>query len=71
MSVALLVDEFRYRGPGGARRRARRAGGATMFHDVPTGDLARMGWRLALSQTPNHDPAHQPLPDWAQVWMAE
>lgn len=71
MSVTLLVDEFRYRGPGGARRRARRAAGPTMFHDVPTGDLARMVWRLALSQTPNHDPAHQPLPDWAQVWMAE
>jgi hypothetical protein len=30
-----------------------------------------MAWRLALSQTPNHDPKEQPLPDWADTWMAE
>ena len=30
-----------------------------------------MVWRLALSQTPNHDPADQPLPDWADTWMRE
>jgi predicted metal-dependent hydrolase len=71
MSPALLVDEFKYRGPGGARRRARRGGVPTLFATVPTGDLARMAWRLALSQTPNHDPAHQPLPEWADTWMAE
>ena len=71
MSIALLVDEFRYRGPGGARRTARRDGAPNMFHDVSTVDLTRMVWRLFLSQMPNHDPAHQPLPDWAQVWMAE
>lgn len=70
MSAALLVDEFNYRGPGGKRRRGRR-GTPTMFGAVPTGDLVRMLWRLALSQTPHHDPAHQPLPDWAAVWMAE
>ena len=28
-------------------------------------------WRLALSQTPNHDPADQPVPDWADTWMRE
>jgi hypothetical protein len=28
-------------------------------------------WRLALSQTPHHDPADQPLPDWADTWMRE
>jgi hypothetical protein len=24
-----------------------------------------------LSQTPYHDPADQPLPDWADTWMRE
>ena len=38
---------------------------------VPTGHLAKMVWRLALSQTPNHDPADQPLPEWADTWMRE
>jgi predicted metal-dependent hydrolase len=71
MGIGLLVDEFRYRGPGGARRRARRGGAPTLFSSVPTGDLTRMVWRLALSQTPDHEPADQPLPEWAQVWMAE
>ena len=71
MSIGLLVDEFKYRGPGGSRRRARWTGCPTMFASVPTGDLARMVWRLALSQAPNHDPGEQPLPDWADTWMAE
>jgi predicted metal-dependent hydrolase len=71
MSIALLVDEFKYRGPGGARRRARRGGVPTLFNAVATGELTRMVWRLALSQTPNHDPADQPLPDWAATWMTE
>jgi hypothetical protein len=42
-----------------------------MFNSVPTGDLAKMAWRLALSQAPNHDPDDQPLPEWAATWMAE
>jgi predicted metal-dependent hydrolase len=71
MSIGLLVDEFKYRGPGGARRRARSGGCPTLFHSVPTADLAKMVWRLALSQAPNHDPRDQPLPDWADTWMAE
>ena len=71
MSIGLLVDEFKFRGPGGKRRRARRVGAPTLFNAVPTGDLAKMAWRLALSQTPNHDPKEQPLPDWADTWMAE
>lgn len=71
MSLRLLVDEFKYRGPGGGRRRARRVGGPTMFQSVPTGELAKMAWRLALSQAPNHDPGDQPLPAWADTWMAE
>lgn len=71
MSIGLLVDEFRYRGPGGGRRRARRQGCPTMFSAVPTGDLGKMVWRLVLSQAPNHDPGEQPLPDWADTWMTE
>ena len=71
MSIGLLVDEFKYRGPGGRRRRARHADHPTMFQSVPTGDLAKMVWRLALSQAPNHDPGTQPLPAWADTWMAE
>lgn len=71
MSIGLLVDEFKYRGPGGARRRARYGGCPTMFNSVPTGDLAKMVWRLALSQAPNHDPREQPLPAWVDTWMAE
>ncbi|TDO12067.1 putative metal-dependent hydrolase [Mycobacterium sp. BK086] len=71
MSVALLVDEFKYRGPGGRRRAARRGGPPTLFNAVPTSHLAKMVWRLALSQMPNHNPADQPLPDWADTWMSE
>jgi predicted metal-dependent hydrolase len=71
MAIGLLVDEFKFRGPGGKRRRARRDGAPTLFNAVPTNDLAKMAWRLALSQTPNHDPKEQPLPDWAATWMAD
>lgn len=71
MSIVLLVDEFTYRGPGGARRRTRRGGCPTLFNSVPTGDVAKMVWRVVLSQAPNHDPGEQPLPDWANTWMAE
>jgi predicted metal-dependent hydrolase len=71
MSPALMVNELRFRGPGGSRRRARHSGAPTLFHSVPTTQIAKMLWRLALSQTPNHDPAHQPLPAWADTWMRE
>jgi predicted metal-dependent hydrolase len=71
MSNSLLIGEFKYRLPGGRRRRARRIGPPTLFHDVPTIELIKMVWRLALSQTPNHDPADQPLPEWADTWMRE
>lgn len=71
MSAALLVDEFKFRGPGARRRKARRAGPTTLFGAVPTSDLVRMVWRLALSQMPYHDPADQPLPEWADTWMDE
>ncbi len=71
MSPELLVDELKLRGPGGARRRARAGGAPTLFAAVPTGDLTRMLWRLALSQLPNHNPANQPLPPCADTWMRE
>ena len=71
MSPALLVDELAFRGPGGNRRRIRKGGSATLFHAVPTSDLTKMTWRLALSQLPGHDPAQQPLPAWADTWMRE
>ncbi len=71
MSPAMLVDELKFRHPGGRRRRARRGGAPTLFQAVPTADLVKMLWRLALSQVPNHDPANQPLPEWAGTWMRE
>jgi len=60
-----LGREFSYR----AHRRVR--GPLPVFHAVRAGRLLRMLWRLALSQTPHHDPADQPLPDWADTWMRE
>lgn len=71
MSIKLLVGEFAYRGPGGAKRRVRDGNPATLFNPVPTRELAAMVWRLILSQTPHHDPADQPLPAGADVWMRE
>jgi predicted metal-dependent hydrolase len=71
LSISLLYGEFTFRGPGGTRRRARRGGPPTLFSEVPTRQLLTMVWRLLLSQTPHHDPADQPLPDWAATWMRE
>ena len=71
LSIRLLVGEFKYRGPGGARRRARDGGLPTLFNAVPTRELAAMVWRLVLSQTPHHDPTEQPLPPSADHWMRE
>ena len=59
-----LAREFSY-------RLHRRSGPAPVFHAVSTARLFRMLWGLALSQTPNHDPADQPLPDWVDTWMRE
>ena len=71
MSRGLMTREFRYRVPGGRRRRARGDGPPSIFQAVPTSQLVKMVWRLALSQTPKHNPADQPLPDWADTWMRE
>lgn len=51
------------------RRRKQALAVPTFFDSVPLTDLAKMAWRLLLSQTPGHDPADQPLPDWADTWM--
>lgn len=66
-----LTGELKYRGPGGRRRRARAGSPATMLQAVSTKQLTSMLWRLLLSQTPNHDPADQPLPDWFDTWVRE
>lgn len=71
LSNSMLFGEFQYRLPGGRRRRAPRNDPPTLFHAVPTSQLLTMVWRLMLSQTPHHDPADQPLPDWADTWMRE
>lgn len=68
LSGDFLTGELKHRLP--IVRHLRDDGGApTIFQPVPTGDLAKMVWRLALSQMPYHDPADQPLPAWAQTWM--
>jgi Predicted metal-dependent hydrolase len=41
----------------------------TAYERVPRSQLAAMLWRLALSQVPNHDPEHQPLPAFAGEWF--
>jgi predicted metal-dependent hydrolase len=66
-----LTSELKYRGPGGRRRHHRAGSPATMFHGVSTIQLTTMLWRLLLSQTPNHDPADQPLPAWFDTWVGE
>ena len=70
MSTDLFLGELKQRGPW-ARWTDKPIGAPTLFHGVPTRDLLTMLWRLALSQTPRHDPARQPLPQWADVWMRE
>jgi predicted metal-dependent hydrolase len=69
--ASVLTSELKYRGPGGRRRRARAGAQTTLFEAVPTTDLTTMLWRLLLSQAPNHDPAGQPVPDWADTWKRE
>lgn len=68
ISSGLLTRELKDRVKRGRRTRG---GPLSLFHAVPTVALVKMLWRLALSQTPHHDPADQPLPDWADTWMRE
>ncbi len=69
MSKGLMTRELKYRLPW--KRGRRDEGPPSIFQDVPSNQLAKMVWRLWLSQTPYHDPADQPLPEWADTWMAE
>ncbi|PJE25589.1 MAG: hypothetical protein CK431_00460 [Mycobacterium sp.] len=71
LMASVLTSELKYRGPGGRRRRERHGAQATLFGALPTRQLTSMLWRLLLSQAPNHDPAEQPLPSWADTWMRE
>jgi predicted metal-dependent hydrolase len=71
LSLSMMYGELKYRGPGGRRRRARHRGAPNLFNSVPTRQLLAMVWRLLLSQMPHHDPADQPLPEWADTWMRE
>ncbi len=43
--------------------------GGTALKDASSGELIRMAWGLIKSQTPGHDPTHQPLPEFAAEWM--
>lgn len=72
MSTAMWLREVAGRVPGLRRMAARAPEDAypTAFGAVPSGDLARMAWRLALSQVPGHRPAREPLPAFADEWLA-
>jgi hypothetical protein len=48
----------------------RRSGRPSMLGRVPGRDLRTMVWHLAKSQTPRHDPVHEPLPTWVSEWHA-
>jgi predicted metal-dependent hydrolase len=50
----------------------RRAGppNTPMFGDATGTEIIKTVIRLALSQAPRHDPTHQPLPPFADEWLA-
>lgn len=50
------------------RDRVIQDGHGTALQDATTGELLRMAWGLLRSQTPGHDPEHQPLPRFAVEW---
>lgn len=49
-------------------RKARLPGGS--LSELPKGDQIISFTRILLSQTPGHDPVHQPLPEFAARWFA-
>lgn len=71
LSSNLLTGELKSRTPWASRKPKPAGAVPSIFSRVPTRQLAKMVWRLALSQSPFHDPADQPLPEWAQTWMRE
>ena len=62
----LWLGEMSGRLPMTRRRRDRRS----MLSRVPGPQLRTMVWRLAKSQTPNHEPTHESLPTWVDEWHA-
>jgi ring-1,2-phenylacetyl-CoA epoxidase subunit PaaE len=54
----------------GRRIVGRSRGRNHMLTNVPSGELLRMNYRVVRSQTWGHDPEHQPLPAYADVWRA-
>jgi predicted metal-dependent hydrolase len=64
--LGLYISEVTDRLPA---RRSRRDHPSMLRH-VPGRDLRAMLWREAKAQTPHHDPADEPLPNWAQEWNA-
>jgi predicted metal-dependent hydrolase len=77
MSAHTAMMSYRALGELKARLRPRFLGPARntwpprAFHAVPSRKLVAMVGRLIASQAPYHNPADQPLPEWAAVWMAE
>ena len=77
MSAHTAMMSYRALGEQKARLRPRFLGPARntwpprAFHAVPSRKLVAMVGRLIASQAPYHNPADQPLPEWAAVWMAE
>jgi predicted metal-dependent hydrolase len=62
--MGLWLNEVRTRLPVLRRRHP----GPSMLAHVPGRELGSMLRRLALSQTPRHDPGAEPLPAWAGDW---
>src|SRR5262245_17496436 len=62
----LWLEELSARLPVVRRRGSR----PSMLSHVPGRDLRTMIWRLAMSQTPGHAPAQEPLPTWVGEWHA-
>lgn len=52
------------------RDRVREGGYGTALECASGGEMLRMAIGLFRSQTPNHDPIHQPLPAFADEWLA-
>lgn len=63
-----LALEIRGRLPFVRRARDRHP---SAFHAIPPNDLVAMFVGLVRSQWPGHDPAHEPVPDYASTWMAD
>jgi predicted metal-dependent hydrolase len=61
----LYVSELRDRRRKGNQGQAHRS----MLSHVSGRELRTMLWRETKGQMPRHDPAHEPLPAWAEHWL--